>query len=161
MHRMIIVLLLSVASCSYPSAAPVRALGVPSSMAAPVAPVLPDTSGYVLIWWQFHGIENAPRWREAEAEGRKSEILIRGAIGGNECSDFSDRLERTGNTLTLRVTLTRRSGLCIADGLEIAYVAAVRRLSAGEYRLRIINGQGSGEQAPEECLVLDRAVQVR
>lgn len=161
MYRIIVVLLLGVASCSYPSAAPVITPAARASVAAPVAPILPDTSRYVLIWWQFHGIENAPRWGEAEAEGRRGEVLIRGAIGGNVCSDFSDRLERAGDTLTLRVTLTRRRGLCVAEGLEIAYVAAVRRLSAGEYRLRVISGQVLGEQAPKERLVLDRAVQVR
>ena len=77
----------------------------------------------------------------ATAEGGGGTVVVRGrATTPNPCHRLAGAVERSGGTVTLRVSATvDPEVMCIASIGEIPYTATIRGLPAGSYDLRVVH----------------------
>lgn len=79
--------------------------------------------------------------QRATAEGAAGGAVVRGTVTTpNPCHRLAGAVERSGETVTVRVTATADPDqMCIASIGAIPYTATVRGLPAGTYTLRVLH----------------------
>lgn len=89
----------------------------------------------------------------ASAFGGVRSINVQGAFQtGNPCYNISAAATRSGSTVTMKISAVSNGRICIQMVQTWTYTSQLTNLSAGTYRLRVIN--------PDNAVALDQYVRV-
>jgi hypothetical protein len=127
------------AGCAQPSQS---SAGGADSAGTPSAAPAPSGAGQVTVELvQGQAGSSAGGDQGATAEGAAGGAVIHGTITTpNPCHKLSGAVERSGETVTVRVSATvDPEVMCIASIGAIPYTATVRGLPAGSYTLRVLH----------------------
>ena len=125
--------------CAQPSQS---AAGGADSIADPAASPAPGGAAQVTVELvQGEGGSSGGEDQRATAEGAAGGAVVRGVMTTpNPCHRLSGAADRSGETVTLRVSATADpDAMCIASIGAIPYTATIRGLPAGSYALRVVH----------------------